>query len=78
MIFGSRWRAPSLVWDEGSLPSEQGRKSVLSRWKVTLMSQKRTRAWKVWVMASSSERPRRELLLAPETMPRRESHCFLR
>lgn len=56
-----------LVWDQEKLPSKQGRNSVLSRWKVTLVSQKRIRAWKVWVMVSSFEWPGHELPLAFET-----------
>ena len=38
------------------------------------MSQKRTRAWKVWVAARSSEWPGRELLLALQAVRRRDSH----
>ena len=41
-ISGSPQRAPRLVWGQGRLPSGQERKSILSRWKVMLMSQKKT------------------------------------
>lgn len=56
-IFGSPWRAPRLVWDQERLSREQGRKNILRRQKIMLISQKRTRAWKVWVTMSSSEWP---------------------